>query len=235
MPKSSAKSPPRFERVIDDAEALFVHEGFLHLSTDEVARRLRCSKQTLYAIAPTREKFFELIVERYFLRLNQEIAIAAAAAPDCVKALRAYIRRAEELIGDETAKFREDALMFPEGRRVINRTERERLAAIANLVKDGIASGLFRRVNPDLVATGFVAAVRRVTEPAFLSRSTLSYSQAIDQTLAIYLKGILKEQGAGASRDDKAAGPTRNGAGHSRLERSDARGARIPDSVKVSG
>ena len=223
MRRSPEKSPPRrFERVIDDAEALFVREGFLHISTDELARRLRCSKQTLYSIAPTREQFFELIVERYFLRLNKEIAIAAAAESDCVKALRAYIRRAEELIGDETSRFREDALKFPAGRRVIDRTERERLETIARLVKDGISSGVFRRVNPDLVANGFVATVRRVTQPAFLLRSSLSYSQAIDQTLAIYLEGMLRSRKTTRVTTRKAAGANRNGRRRAHLEPTDA-------------
>ena len=44
--------PVRLRRVLDEAEELFAQEGFLHFSTDELARRLRCSKRTIYAVAP---------------------------------------------------------------------------------------------------------------------------------------------------------------------------------------
>ena len=36
---------------LDEAEALFLQQGFLHMSTDELAHPLRCSKRTLYTIA----------------------------------------------------------------------------------------------------------------------------------------------------------------------------------------
>src|SRR5260221_12382599 len=54
--------PVRTRRVLDEAEVLFAQEGFLHFSTDELARRLRCSKRTIYAVAPGREKFFEAVI-----------------------------------------------------------------------------------------------------------------------------------------------------------------------------
>src|ERR1700726_2162174 len=63
MGKPKNKSVPvRLQRVLDEAEELFAREGFLHFSTDELARRLRCSKRTIYAVAPGREKFFEAVI-----------------------------------------------------------------------------------------------------------------------------------------------------------------------------
>ncbi|HXN85816.1 MAG TPA: TetR/AcrR family transcriptional regulator, partial [Candidatus Binataceae bacterium] len=76
----------RLERIIEEAESLFVEEGFLHFGTIELARRLRCSKRTLYSIAPTREKFFEVILERHLSRMNREMIAAAKAAPNCIAA-----------------------------------------------------------------------------------------------------------------------------------------------------
>jgi hypothetical protein len=34
--------PARLRRVLDEAEDLFSQEGFLHFSTNELVRRLRC-------------------------------------------------------------------------------------------------------------------------------------------------------------------------------------------------
>src|ERR1700680_3174366 len=64
-PKNKIKTktlPDRLRRVLDEAEELFTQEGFLHFNTDELARRLRCSKRTIYAVARGREKFFEAVI-----------------------------------------------------------------------------------------------------------------------------------------------------------------------------
>jgi AcrR family transcriptional regulator len=73
MPTDRTKAlARRLERVAEEAEDLFAREGFLHFSTTQIAQRLRCSKTTIYSIAPSREKFFELIATRVLKRLNQK-------------------------------------------------------------------------------------------------------------------------------------------------------------------
>ena len=121
--------PKRLERVMEEAEALFVEEGFLHFGTMELARRLRCSKRALYSIAPTREKFFELILERHLARMNREMIAAAKAAPNCIAALCAPMETAIAAFGNESNRFNNDVKSFPAGVRVLKRTEKQRHAA----------------------------------------------------------------------------------------------------------
>src|ERR1700752_224214 len=94
--------PQRLDRVIEGAESLFVEEGFLHFGTMDLARRLRCSKRALYSIAPTREKFFELILERHLPCLNPEMIAAAKAEPHCIAALCAPMETVIALFGNES-------------------------------------------------------------------------------------------------------------------------------------
>ena len=60
-----APGSPRLERLLEELEHVFLHDGFLHFRTEELARRLHCSKRALYQIAPSREELFELVVERW--------------------------------------------------------------------------------------------------------------------------------------------------------------------------
>src|SRR5215510_185885 len=73
---------PRLERLFEELEHVFLHDGFLHFRTEELARRLHCSKRALYQIAPSREELFELVVERWLTKLRHAGAEAAARAAD---------------------------------------------------------------------------------------------------------------------------------------------------------
>src|SRR5271170_8040684 len=76
----SVRSDPtssRLGRILREAEELFLQEGFLHFSMDELARRLRCSKRTIYKLASSRDRFIESIISRHLMRLNENLFEAA--------------------------------------------------------------------------------------------------------------------------------------------------------------
>jgi AcrR family transcriptional regulator len=193
--------PKRLERVIEEAEALFVDEGFLHFGTMELARRLRCSKRALYSIAPTREKFFELILERHLARLNREMSAAAKAAPNCIAALCAPMETAIALLGNESNRFNNDLKSFPAGMRVLRRTEKQRIRLTEETVAQGVRIGAFRKVDPHLVAAALQAAALRVTDPQFLSESTMTWAQALREIFRLFFQGLLQSRDAEELRE----------------------------------
>ncbi|HLI80634.1 MAG TPA: TetR/AcrR family transcriptional regulator [Candidatus Binataceae bacterium] len=193
--------PKRLERVIDEAEALFVDEGFLHFGTMELARRLRCSKRALYSIAPTREKFFELILERHLARLNREMYAAAKAAPNCIAALCAPMETAITLFGNESNRFNNDLKSFPAGVRVLRRTEKQRMRLTEETVAQGVRIGAFRKVDPRLVAAALQAAATRVTDPQYLSDSTMTWAQALREVFRLFFHGLLQSRDAEELRE----------------------------------
>jgi AcrR family transcriptional regulator len=183
--------PKRLERVIEEAETLFVEEGFLHFGTLELARRLRCSKRALYSIAPTREKFFELILERHLARLNREMIAAAKAAPNCIASLCAPMETAITLFGNESNRFNNDLKSFPAGLRVLRRTEKQRVRLTEESIAQGVRVGAFRKVDAHLVAEALQAAAMRVTDPQFLSESTMTWAQALREVFRLFFQGLL--------------------------------------------
>jgi AcrR family transcriptional regulator len=188
--------PKRLERVIEEAEALFVEEGFLHFGTMELARRLRCSKRALYSIAPTREKFFEVILERHLARMHREMSAAAKAAPNCIAALCAPMETAIAAFGNESNRFNNDFKSFPAGLRVLKRTEKQRLRLTEESIAQGVRIGAFRKVDPHLVAAALQAAAMRVTDPQFLSESTMTWAQALREVFRLFFQGLLHSRDA---------------------------------------
>ena len=50
------------KRILDATTAVFLEKGFEHASTSEIARRARTSKQTLYALFPTKADLFVSVI-----------------------------------------------------------------------------------------------------------------------------------------------------------------------------
>jgi AcrR family transcriptional regulator len=206
--------PKRLERVIEEAESLFVEEGFLHFGTMELARRLRCSKRTLYSIAPTREKFFEVILERYLSRINREMIAAAKAAPDCIAALCAPMETVIAAFGNESNRFNNDLRRFPPGLRVWRRTDKQRVRLAEESIEQGVRLGAFRKVDAHLVAVALHAATLSVTEPHFLAESTMTWAQALRETFRLFFQGLLESRDAEELRERHGQSPNVHRSAH---------------------
>ncbi len=181
----------RIQRVIREAEELFLQEGFLHFSTTELAQRLRCSKRTLYSIAPDRGSFLEFIISRHLLRLNENMLAAAEAAPDWMSAINAILAATLETFGAEATRFISDLTMFPGGVRLLYQTENARLDILARVIAAGIADGTFRKIDPTIAAYAVIGASRRISQADFLARSKIPWNQALTALYQFFSHALL--------------------------------------------
>ena len=73
-------------RLID----VFLREGFMELSIDDMARRLRCSKTTIYGVAESKQQVIAVVVRGFFRRaterVEQQIERVDAASTDRIRA-----------------------------------------------------------------------------------------------------------------------------------------------------
>jgi AcrR family transcriptional regulator len=181
----------RLQRVVAEAEALFIQEGFLHFSTDELAERLRCSKRTLYAIAPGREKFFEAIILRRLARFQQRIA-ELKDAPSVEAAVSACIEASLGNINNVSPLYIRDVLRFPAGSRVAKQWQKTLGDALGQLIQRGIRENVFRRIEPRLAAEALVVSVMRVVEPDFLMDVRVTAADAVRQVYQIFWSGLCR-------------------------------------------
>ena len=192
---------PRGERIVENLETIFFNEGFLHLSTDELARRLRCSKQTLYSIAPSREALFELIIERFLARLREEGERVVEHAPDWVSAVTGYLDVAVRFSRSASAKWVTDLAHFTPGRRRLARHQRQRITGLARLVAAGMRDGAFDdAVSPQLMAAVLLHAAAMMFDPDFLASCGLSLSQAYAELYHWFINGLMPRSGTSKTR-----------------------------------
>ncbi len=195
-----AKSP-RLQRIVEELEALFFKEGFLHIHTEELAHRLHCSKQTLYTLAQSRDELFEVILERFLSSIRAQAQKASTEAPDRVTALTGCLDAIKHAVSRVSVRFAEDLNEFPRGQR--RRREHEDLMAtmIADIISGGIQDGSFQAVHPRLTAEILIRGAARIVQPSFLSHSGLSLSQAFVEFHKVYLHGVLRPEASGPGKD----------------------------------
>lgn len=180
----------RVERLLDEAESLFVQDGFWHLSTDDLAQRLHCSKRTLYAIARGREKFFAMVISRRMVRLEHEQIARVEAAPNVESAILVCIESMVGTLENISPIYLRDLMRFPPGERAVGHCLKQITDALARVIGQGERQNLLRKIEPRLAAEALLASVRRMIEPDFLAASRVTSAEAVRQVFHIFWYGV---------------------------------------------
>lgn len=181
----------RDERLLDRLEDLYLREGFRGVGVGELAARLRCSRRTLYELAPSKESLFLLVLDRFLARIR-------TLGQERVEAERDLARRIEALLEPgitETRRaseaFSADVAAFAPARQLMDDHQRRRMEMLREVVEEGSRRGIFRGVHSLLVAEVMLAAVGRVRQPDFLHASKMSMSQAFAECSHLLRHGLL--------------------------------------------
>lgn len=205
---------PRLTRIVEELERIFFAEGFLHFSTEDLARRLRCSKQTLYVLAKSREDLFALIIERILAGLRTEAQQAVQEAPDRAAGLVSCLQTLRRAAVKVSVRFVEDLNEFPPGQQRLRDHEELMVALLAGLVEAGARDGLFRGIHPRLAAEVMVQAVWRIVDRNLLTQTGLTLSQAFGELHNLCLHGLIKPTGAAPTDKEHNGDPAHRRGGN---------------------
>ncbi len=186
----------RMLRRVEQLEEIFLAEGFLHFSTEDLARRLRCSKRTLYTLAPSREGLFELVIDRVLGRIRDNGTVAAQRAENCVEAVAGYLDAGVRGTRKASAAFVRDLNTMESGLRRLRAHQLRRVEGLEKIVSEGVSEGAFADLHAKLVAEVLVTAAARMSDPGFLSQCGLSMSEAFEELFRLVEFGLIPRDGA---------------------------------------
>jgi AcrR family transcriptional regulator len=192
--RKTKQLPVRLQRVLEEAVELFSQEGFLHFSTDELARRLRCSKRTIYAVAAGREKFFEIVIFQLVTKAEEATIASMRNASSVRAAVQGCIQASVEQANRVTSVWLRDVRLFPAGRRAIEKWRANIADELEQLIQRGINEGLFRKIDPRVAAEALLTSVLRVCEPDFSAHSRTTTAEAVRQVYEIFWAGLFSGQ-----------------------------------------
>jgi AcrR family transcriptional regulator len=188
--------------LLDELERIMLSEGFLHLTSDDLPNRLRCSKATLYRLSANRFALFGLIIERWLARMRDNGWARSAAVQDDPSArLVEYLRAGPLAIETTTPEFWRDLQSFPQGYEALIAHQRERVKGLEEILNEGIRLGVFRCEHPRLISELFLVAVRQLVEPGFASSAGVSVQEGFDAWYRVVEYGLIGD----SSRNGRAA------------------------------
>ncbi len=180
----------RQQQVLDSLEETFLAEG-LELTVGELAMRARCSRRTLYEIAPSKEQLFLLTFDRMMNRVGKDAREAAAAQPTAAAAVQAYMLAALPPFRQLGFRFNAALDAYRPAARIYARHVAIAQGRLTEILAAGVAAGEFSEVDVDLVSETLTGAARHVIAPTVLSAGTRTPQEALAEVVGLLLNGLL--------------------------------------------
>lgn len=169
---------------------LFLAEGFRHLTLEQMARRLRCSKSTLYDIGHSKEQLTVNVVRHFFAASTKEVERRTAAEEDPAKRIVAYLQAVADALQGASQRFFEDLAAHPATSAVYQRNTKAAAKRVRELIGQGVESGDFREVHAAFVANVVAETMARVQSGEMRRSVSLRDAEAYEELASLILNGI---------------------------------------------
>jgi AcrR family transcriptional regulator len=180
----------RRAELFDELVDLFLAEGFAHLTLDEIAARLRCSKSTLYTLSGSKEQLVRAATVHFFRRETNTIDAKLSATVGSRNRIAAYVSAVGEALSIASEQFMADLNAFAPAREVYEQNIGIAAKKVQDLITEGVIKGDFRQVHAafagDLVAT----MMMRIQQGSVRGHAGLDDAGAYRELATILTAGI---------------------------------------------
>ncbi|WP_347354701.1 TetR/AcrR family transcriptional regulator [Intrasporangium sp.] len=176
--------------VLARLRALFLAEGFADLTIADLAERLRCSRSTLYLVAPSKEQIVVATVRSYFRTAASSIEQRLAAEQDPVARLRRYLDAVAEELAPASPAFHRDVAAFPPAREVYRQNTEYAAQRVRALIDDGVAAGRLRRVDAAFVGAAAGEVMAAIQRGSIAAATGLDDAAAYRQLADLLVHGL---------------------------------------------
>jgi len=180
----------RQEGILNGLEEIFFREGFRRLTIQQLAARLRCSRRTLYDLAPSKDELVLLVIDRLLQRIGRQATAQARMNDDPLARLRAYMSTASAALSPGTQAFSVDVAATPGAHRLFQAHYWFATSVCAGLIQDGIDCGVFRQMDARLAAELLYAGLDRLQDPEVIRVTRHTNAEAIRQVFDVVLFGL---------------------------------------------
>lgn len=180
----------RQTELFDALVALFLAEGFAHLTLDEIAARLRCSKSTLYALAGSKEQLVQAATVHFFRSATETVEARVDAVVGARARIAAYLEAVGAALDPASDQFMADLDAFAPARAIYEKNTRIAARRVRELIADGVAAGEFRDVHAAFAAELVATVMVRIQQRAVRDNTGLDDAAAYRELAAILTGGI---------------------------------------------
>ncbi|WP_370333923.1 TetR/AcrR family transcriptional regulator [Mycolicibacterium hippocampi] len=180
----------RRTELFDSLTDLLLSEGFAHLTLDDIAARLRCSKSTLYTLAGSKEQLVQAATVHFFRSATEFVEAQVAAASGARARIAAYLSAVGTALDPASDQFMVDLDAFVPARAVYEQNTRIAARRVQELIAEGVAAGDFRDVHAAFAAELVATVMVRIQQRAVRENTGLDDADAYRELAAILTGGI---------------------------------------------
>jgi AcrR family transcriptional regulator len=169
---------------------LVLAQGFSHLTMDQFAAQLNCSKRTLYALASSKEQLAVLTVRHFFKRATEQVEAAIARTRAPAKRVTRYLEAVAEALRPASRAFRDDIAHFRPATEIYEQNTLAAAQRVRELIDEGTQAGVFRRVHAAFVGEVVTATMRRITSGEIAATTGLSDAEAYSELAELVVTAI---------------------------------------------
>jgi len=187
---------PRRRQLLDELETIFLAEGFSHLTVDELCRRLRCSKTTLYTVAGSREQIVQAVVRHFFARSTAEVEAQVDPKDSAATRVVTYLAAVGAAMKRNSYAFYADMVTYRPTAEIYRLNSQAATRRVQELIKDGVREGAFRRTDASLAALTVAHLMDGVQSGEVLEATGLSAGEAFTELGELLIHGLSVRQGS---------------------------------------
>jgi AcrR family transcriptional regulator len=169
---------------------LVLAQGFSHLTMDDFAAQLNCSKRTLYALAASKEQIAVLAVRQFFKRATEQVEAAIARTRAPANRVTRYLEAVAEELRPASRAFRDDLANFRPATEIYEQNTLTAARRVRELIDEGTKAGAFRRVHAAFVSEVVTATMRRITSGEIATATGLSDAEAYSELAQLVVAAI---------------------------------------------
>ncbi|WP_422933276.1 TetR/AcrR family transcriptional regulator [Sinomonas sp. P47F7] len=180
----------RVEELLASVASIFFGEGFTSVSMEELARRLKCSKATLYTLAATKEQLVVRITRRFFAAAAAGIERTVAGESDPRARILSYFHGVGQAMGAMSSAFYDDMLAYGPTAEIYARNTEAAATRVHELIEAGIASGDLRRVHGTFASQLGTLGIQGIQSGELLRNTGMDAGTAFSELGDLLLYGL---------------------------------------------
>lgn len=166
--------------LLEELTTLVLAEGFAHLTLDEIASRLHCSKTTLYALAASKERMAARVVQAFFKRATGLVEAEVARHTSPSRKVQAYLEASAVALRPASHRFLDDVAAVEATRTTYGRNAAAARARIRELIQDAVTAGETRGLDADFLAAWIGLGIDAIQQGEVQRRARLTDAEAFD-------------------------------------------------------
>lgn len=184
--RRTARQVDLLERLVQ----LMAAEGFSQFTLDDLAERLRCSKTTLYALAPTKQQLVVEVVKQYFRSAVVAVESRVDAASGASEKVVAYLDAVADYLKPLSRAFMEDLSAFPPAAEVYRQNTSAAAERIRALIAEGVETGAFRPVHAAFMGEIVAVAMFEIQRGEMFARLEMTDAEAYAELASLVVHAL---------------------------------------------